>query len=90
MTDLSPRVLTIKEAAAYVRCKNVAQFRREVSEGKWPNPLPIASRPQRWDKAALDRTIDKMSGVKPQSEPESPWDRKLGGPYGKGRDALRP
>lgn len=60
---MTPRALIPEEAAAYCGCKDVRQFKAEVERGHWPGPLPIASRPQRWDRAALDRRLDEISGL---------------------------
>lgn len=57
------RALPQPEAARYVGCKDVAQFMREVRAGVWPAALPIASRPPRWDKAALDAKMNEYSGI---------------------------
>jgi hypothetical protein len=57
------RGLTTEQAASYVGCSTVEQFEREVKGGIWPPPFNRHSRPKRWDIAALDRTLDQMSGI---------------------------
>lgn len=64
-------VLPRGEAAAYVGCKDTAQFVREVKRGIWPAPI-INSRPPRWAKAALDRRIEARAGIE---HTEADWDR---------------
>jgi hypothetical protein len=57
------RGLATEEAARYVGCHTVEQFEREVRAGIWPLPFQPHSRPKRWDRAALDRKLDQMSGI---------------------------
>ena len=64
-------MLTPEEAAEYVGCKNVAQFRREVAKGVWSKPKVANSRPQRWSRLDLDRDLDssRSAGVKSGVDP---------------------
>lgn len=55
---MTPRTLTTAQAATYLGCKSVRQFRREVSAGIWPAPIAKASRPQRWSTAQLDKVLE--------------------------------
>lgn len=54
-------VLPRNEAAAYVGCRDAAQFMREVRKGLWPEAI-VNSRPPRWSRAALDRRISERDG----------------------------
>lgn len=64
-------VLPRHEAAAYVGCKDAAQFAREVRKGIWPGPI-VNSRPPRWSKLALDRKIEERAGIE---HTDADWDR---------------
>jgi hypothetical protein len=61
VTEISPetwpRTLTADLAAEYLGCRSVAQFRREVAAGIWPQPLLKQSRPQRWSIQELERAL---------------------------------
>lgn len=70
-----PRLLTQTQAAQYCNL-SPAQFNAWVRDGRIPGPLPGT---HRWDKVALDRDIDRLSGIVPKSEPEDAleaWKRK--------------
>ncbi|MBF0622904.1 MAG: hypothetical protein HQL54_13365 [Magnetococcales bacterium] len=70
------RMLTTEEAFVYVGCRSVNQFRSEVKQGVWPEPLAKHSRPQRWSREQLDATI---SGRPPaQLDEVALIDRALG------------
>jgi hypothetical protein len=56
-------VLAEPEAAIYVGCKNVRQFRRELRAGYWPRPIPINSRPKRWLRSQLDQSLVALGRV---------------------------
>lgn len=83
------RAIPISAAAEYVGCKNARQFWREVQEGKWPKPLPLSSRPKRWDVKALDAALDRMSGLNAPSPAENPLDSAMGLTHGEGHHAVR-
>jgi|APSaa5957512535_1039671.scaffolds.fasta_scaffold127050_2 hypothetical protein len=51
------RTIIADEAAEYVGCKSTPQFRREVAEGVWPEPIAKKSRPQRWSTFSLDQRL---------------------------------
>lgn len=74
------RVFNRKEAASYIGA-SVGYFDRLVREGKLPAALPIP-KVKRWDKAALDRALDEMSGTaRPHEAQETAydaWRRKRG------------
>lgn len=64
------RVYNRNEAASYVGV-SPGHFRSLVAEGTLPPPLPLPG-VRRWDKAALDRALDRLSGV--PSEQASAYD----------------
>lgn len=57
-----PRLLPEQEAAEYVGV-TVAQFRAEVRHGIWPKPVPRGCRRNTYDRLALDRAVDRLSGT---------------------------
>ncbi|MBF0383182.1 MAG: hypothetical protein HQL69_19340 [Magnetococcales bacterium] len=57
---MDKQTLTTDEAAQYVGCKTVEQFRREVKKGVWPQPI-ARGRPFRWSKPALDYCLQHDS-----------------------------
>jgi hypothetical protein len=61
--QIEPRLLNRTEAAAYLG-RGVRTFDAEVESGLWPAPLIIGlhGRQRAWDRDALDRTVDRMSG----------------------------
>ena len=67
--------LPLDAAAAHIGL-SVAQFRREVHEGRAPPPLPLKCRPRRWSRAVLDQWI-ATNGAADTSAP-SARDRLLG------------
>jgi hypothetical protein len=80
-----PRFLSAEAAAAYVGV-DVRTFRAEVRAGLWPAPVTRGTR-EAWDRAALDRRADAMSGLasSPAAQPgevakaaEAAWMRRLG------------
>ena len=52
-----PMALTVEEAANYVGCRSIRQFRSEVAQGIWPKPIAPNSRPQRWSLFQLDQAL---------------------------------
>jgi hypothetical protein len=57
------RWLTAAQAAAYVGV-DAEEFRQEVDEGLWPDAVrSSASRGDLWDRIALDRASDQLSGI---------------------------
>jgi predicted DNA-binding transcriptional regulator AlpA len=58
---MEQRLLPGPDAALFVGCKNYEQFYREVKKGVWPAPLPISSRPLRWDRQLLASAIDRYT-----------------------------
>ena len=56
------RWLSATEAGAYLGV-SVEEFRAEVADGLWPQPVRAsASRGDLWDRVALDRASDHLSG----------------------------
>ena len=51
----------LAEAAAYLGL-SPARFERHVAEGLLPRPLPLGGRGRVWDRMAIDRALDRMSG----------------------------
>jgi predicted DNA-binding transcriptional regulator AlpA len=58
-----PRGLSAAEAAAYVGVSEPT-FLDDVAAGRLPPPLRFGRR-RVWDKAAIDRAFDRMSGFEP-------------------------
>jgi len=56
-----PRLLPEAEAAEYVGV-SVTQFRSEVEQGIWPKPVERGCRRNTYDRAALDKAVDRLSG----------------------------
>ncbi|KAA2237725.1 helix-turn-helix transcriptional regulator [Salinarimonas soli] len=61
--SLAPRGLTREQAAAYCNL-SPSGFDLWVSKGRLPKPIAGT---RRWDRAALDRAWDKLSGLTPES-----------------------
>jgi predicted DNA-binding transcriptional regulator AlpA len=64
MSDIAvaPRVMSRKEAAAYVGL-GVDAFNQEVQSGTFPAPLALArTRRAVWDRVALDKALDAQMG----------------------------
>lgn len=59
MTLLAPRLMTKAEAAAYC-CLSTERFGQWVREGKVSPAIPDT---HRWDRRALDRDLDRLSGI---------------------------
>ncbi len=55
---LQPRLLNQAEAAAYVGV-TAKTFMRDVRSGIWPGPVHR----KKWDRHAIDRVLDDMSGL---------------------------
>lgn len=56
---LPPRGMNQTEAAAYLRLP-VERFKELVRLGVLPDKAPVLDR---WDRVALDRAFDKLSGI---------------------------
>jgi hypothetical protein len=57
-----PRLLPEIEAAEYVGV-SLAQFRAEVERGIWPKAVARGCRRNTYDRTALDRAVDQLSGT---------------------------
>jgi len=58
-----PRLMTGTEAAAYLGL-TPASFSKWVADGRAPRPLPGT---RRWDRKAIDLSLDQLSGIPPAS-----------------------
>jgi predicted DNA-binding transcriptional regulator AlpA len=56
-----PRGIPLEQAAEYCGL-TLAKFQARVKAGMLPRPLPFGQ-PRRWDLAALDRALDRLSGL---------------------------
>lgn len=56
-----PRLLSESDAASYVGV-SLNTFRAERVAGIWPSPVDRNSRRVTYDRAALDRAVDRLSG----------------------------
>lgn len=63
MTDRArwPRLLSESEAASYVGV-SPATFRTERAAGLWPEPVGRGCGRITYDRVALDRAVDRLSG----------------------------
>jgi hypothetical protein len=59
MSDITPRLLTRSEAASYCRM-TPSRFSQLVKAGTLPRSIPGTTR---YDRAAIDRALDKLSGL---------------------------
>ncbi len=57
---LVPRGLTREQAAEYVGCESVQAFNDWIRKGIIPSSIPGTNR---WDRKALDRALDRRSGL---------------------------
>jgi len=58
--SLPPRGLTKEQAAAYCGCESVEAFNDWVRRGLVPKSM---NGTHRWDRKALDRALDRLSGL---------------------------
>jgi excisionase family DNA binding protein len=63
-SDLRPRLMTKAEAAAYCAV-TPSRFYQLVKAGTLPGAIPGTTR---YDRAALDRALDKLSGLTTDAE----------------------
>jgi predicted DNA-binding transcriptional regulator AlpA len=59
-----PRLLSQEQAAAYLGMA-APSFIAGVEVGRWPQPLPFGNKRRLWDRHAIDRAVDAMSGMLP-------------------------
>jgi len=71
------RLLSKDEARAYLGDISDSTFYRWIEEGRIP---PAIKGTQRWDRRAIDRALDRLSGIVPDSrDPEvAELDKALG------------
>lgn len=65
-----PRAMSEELAAAYAGGISVATLRREVSEGRAPQPHHISGRRVVWFIEELDAWLDRIKGQKASIQPE--------------------
>ena len=76
------RVFSREEAASYVGVSH-GYFDKLVAKGRLPAPLPFEG-VRRWDKAALDRRLNDLSGLESEARapskrsPYDEWSASLG------------
>jgi hypothetical protein len=58
------RGLSRKDAAAYAGCDSISAFKNWIRRGILPGPIPGT---HRWDRKAIDRALDKASGLEQTS-----------------------
>ncbi|HWB48351.1 MAG TPA: hypothetical protein VG651_04515 [Stellaceae bacterium] len=75
---LLPRGLCRAAAAQYVGV-GVSMFDRLVKGGRLPRPISIGGR-KVWDRAALDRSFNALSGVRQGDDEPDHWAEYLNGP----------
>jgi hypothetical protein len=61
---LPPRGLSLEQAAEYCGL-SAPSFLIEVAQGRYPDHLPATTRRQVWDRFAIDRAMDLLSGLEP-------------------------
>lgn len=66
------RCLTKDEAAQYCGCQSLAAFDRWRRKGIVPDAIPGTNR---WDRKALDRALDRASGIVTELTELSPYQR---------------
>lgn len=72
---MTPRLLTKAQAAEYCGYKP-RRFAELVSDGVLPKSIPAT---HRWDKKALDRALDRLSGISTNSlSPLERWRQEHG------------
>ena len=67
---IEPRIVTKRRAAEYCGL-STSGYQAWVDEGFVPGPLPGT---KRYDRLAIDRAIDKLSGIGGVSDPESEYE----------------
>ena len=75
--DIEPRLLPIRDAAAYLGM-SPRTLGRLAEKGEVPQPVRLG-RNRRWDRRELDRWLDRLSG----RADDSGFDEIWGGPHGK-------
>jgi predicted DNA-binding transcriptional regulator AlpA len=75
--SLPPRGLSREAAAQYVGI-GVSMFDRLVKGGRLPRPISIGGR-RVWDRAALDRSFNALSGARFDEDEPDHWAEYLNG-----------
>jgi len=65
------RLLTREEAASHCRL-SPSGFSRWVAQGRLPQPIPGT---RRWDRRAIDRALDRLSGLSDSEVAQSAYQR---------------
>lgn len=60
--EIEPRGLTCDEAARYCGI-SASRFLSLVADGTLPAPMPFAGKVKVWDRKAIDRVYDRVSGI---------------------------
>jgi len=66
------RGMTKQEAADYCGCATLAAFDQWRAKGIVPDAIPGTNR---WDRKAIDRALDRASGIVTGSDELSPYQR---------------
>jgi len=72
-----PRLMSEEDAAEYVGV-SVARFRLEVEKGIWPRPVDRGCRRNTYDRLALDKAVDRLSGSFNPADAEDELMRRAG------------
>ena len=72
---ITPRLLDRQAAAEYVGL-GATTFDGEVQAGTLPGPVQFACRRRLWDRAALDKRLDEISGLDASAQ-SSAWIERL-------------
>jgi hypothetical protein len=64
----TPRGMSRRQAAQYIGCNSVSAFDAMRRRGLIPGPIPGT---RLWDKKALDRALDMLSGIAPEGYSEA-------------------
>ncbi len=67
---MEPRLMTVHEAAEYCRL-TPSGFTAWVKDGRMPGPIAGT---KRYDKLAIDRALNKLSGIDNSDEDGSAYD----------------
>jgi hypothetical protein len=67
---VTPRGLSLEEAAAYAGCRTTSAFKDWVRKGIMPKPIPGT---HRYDRKAIDSALDRMSGLSPTVPEQSDY-----------------
>jgi hypothetical protein len=65
---ITPRGMSKKDAATYAGCDTLSSFNDWVRRGIMPGPIPGT---QKWDRKAIDASLDRLSGLEPRIAPSA-------------------